>query len=61
MDYDLWLRMALAGATAHHIPATIGCSRIHAAQKTQADRKYLHQMRALMEEYKVMFAALKAP
>jgi GT2 family glycosyltransferase len=60
MDYDLWLRMALAGATAHHIPATIGCSRIHAAQKTQADRKYLHQMRALMEEYKAMFAALKA-
>jgi GT2 family glycosyltransferase len=60
MDYDLWLRMALAGATARHIPATIGCSRIHAAQKTQADRKYLHQMRALMEEYKAMFAALKA-
>ena len=60
MDYDLWLRMALAGATAHHIPATIACSRIHAAQKTQADRKYLHQMRALMEEYKAMFAALKA-
>ena len=60
MDYDLWLRMALAGATAHHIPATIGCSRIHAAQKTQADRKYLHQMRTLMEEYKAMLAALKA-
>ena len=60
MDYDLWLRMALAGATAHHIPAIIGCSRIHAAQKTQADRKYLHQMRALMDEYKSMFAALKA-
>ena len=60
MDYDLWLRMALSGATAYHIPATIGCSRIHAAQKTQADRKYLHQMRALMEEYKAMFATLKA-
>ena len=60
MDYDLWLRMALAGATARHIPATIGCSRIHAAQKTQADRKYLHQMRQLMEEYKALFAALKA-
>jgi len=60
MDYDLWLRMALAGATGHHIPATIGCSRVHAAQKTQADRQYLHQMRALMEEYKAMFAALNA-
>ena len=60
MDYDLWLRMALAGATAHHIPVTVGCSRVHAAQKMQADRKYLHQMRQLMEEYKTMFAALKA-
>lgn len=60
MDYDLWLRMALAGATAHHIPAMIGCSRVHAAQKTQTDRKYLHQMRALMEEYKAMFAVLRA-
>ena len=60
MDYDLWLRMALAGATARHIPATIGCSRSHAAQKTQSDRKYLHQMRQLMDEYKTMFEALKA-
>ena len=60
MDYDLWLRMALAGATAHHVPATIGCSRIHAAQKTQADRKYLHQMRALMDEYRDLFVSLKS-
>ena len=59
MDYDLWLRMALAGATAHHIPAAIGCSRIHAAQKTQADRKYLHQLKQLMQEYKQLFEALK--
>ncbi len=60
MDYDLWLRMALAGATARHIPMMIGCSRIHAAQKTRADRKYLHQIPGLMEEYKALFAALKA-
>ena len=60
MDYDLWLRMALAGATTLHIPVTIGCSRIHSAQKTQPDRKYLHQIRQLMKEYKALFESLRA-
>src|SRR5712671_3495816 len=45
MDYDLWLRMALAGATAYHLTDMIACSREHAAQKTQEDdRQYLHQI-----------------
>ena len=60
MDYDLWLRMALAGATVRHIPTMIGCSRIHALQKTQDNRKYLHQLRQLMEEYKDLFQELQA-
>jgi len=60
MDYDLWLRMALAGATVRHVPATIGCSRVHAQQKTQSDRKYLHQMRRLMQEYEELFLGLQA-
>jgi Glycosyl transferase family 2 len=60
MDYDLWLRMALSGATVRHIPVTIGCSRVHALQKTQNDRKYLHQMRQLMEEYRDLFETLRA-
>lgn len=60
MDYDLWLRMALAGATVRHIPATIGCSRVHAGQKTQSDGKYLHQMRQLMQEYEELFLGLQA-
>lgn len=60
MDYDLWLRMALAGATVRHIPATIACSRVHAEQKTQSDRKYLHQMRRLMQEYEDLFRGLQA-
>src|SRR5262249_11356533 len=38
MDYDLWLRMALAGATAYHLPDMLGCSRVHATQKTQDDQ-----------------------
>jgi len=58
MDYDLWLRMALAGATVRHIPALIGCSRVHADQKTQDDQRYLHQLRQMMEEYRDLFHAL---
>jgi hypothetical protein len=60
MDYDLWLRMALAGATVRHLPVIVGCSRIHAQQKTQDNRQYLHQLRQLMEEYKVLFRELQA-
>jgi hypothetical protein len=59
MDYDLWFRMALAGASIYHIPAMIGCSRIHARQKTQENEEYMHQVRQLMEEYLDLFCALK--
>jgi GT2 family glycosyltransferase len=52
MDYDLWLRMAMAGATVMHVPDIIGCSRVHDAQKTRDDRIYLHQLRQIMEEYR---------
>jgi GT2 family glycosyltransferase len=58
MDYDMWLRMALAGARIHHVPATLGCSRVHALQKTQADQKYLHQVRYLLLEYRDIFSRL---
>jgi GT2 family glycosyltransferase len=60
MDYDLWLRMAMAGATAVHLPDMIGCSRVHSAQKTQSDRVYLHQLRQLMEEYCDLFQRVAA-
>ena len=58
MDYDLWLRMALAGATVRHIPRRIGCSRVHEAQKTKQDNAYLYQVYQLMEEYSDMFGAV---
>jgi hypothetical protein len=58
MDYDLWFRMALAGATFRHLPVMIGCSRVHAAQKTQSNRMYLHQIRQMMDEYKYLFQSL---
>jgi GT2 family glycosyltransferase len=58
MDYDLWLRMALAGASIRHIPAMLGCSRVHPSQKTGSDQLYLHQLRQLLEEYREMFECL---
>jgi glycosyltransferase involved in cell wall biosynthesis len=60
MDYDLWIRMALAGATILHVPPMLACSRVHAAQKTRSDHAYYHQARQLLEEYRDLFAAMKA-
>ncbi|WP_448208338.1 glycosyltransferase family 2 protein [Azospirillum sp. sgz302134] len=54
MDYEMWLRMGLAGATAYHIPDMLACSRVHASQKTQADKLYMHQLRQIMEEFRDM-------
>jgi glycosyltransferase involved in cell wall biosynthesis len=60
MDYDMWARMALAGATVHAIPSPIGVSRVHEAQKTRNDRVYLHQLRIIMDEYMEAFEHLAA-
>lgn len=35
MDYELFLRFALAGARLHAVPQVLGCSRRHEAQKTR--------------------------
>jgi GT2 family glycosyltransferase len=59
MDYDMWLRMGLAGASVRVIPPALGCSRVHEAQKTKDDRVYLHQLARMMDEYAEMFAALE--
>jgi glycosyltransferase involved in cell wall biosynthesis len=59
MDYDLWLRMALAGALVHHFPFTIACSRVHSSQKTRADRRWYHQARQIIEEYRDVFLHLE--
>jgi glycosyltransferase involved in cell wall biosynthesis len=60
MDYDLWVRMALAGATIRHIPPMLACSRVHAGQKTQADHVWYHQFRQLLDEYRDLFGRLVA-
>ena len=55
MDYDLWLRMGMAGATVMHVPDMFGCSRVHESQKTRNDKVYLHQVRQIMEQYRDLF------
>jgi GT2 family glycosyltransferase len=60
MDYDLWLRMAFAGAKIRHIPSFLGCSRVHTAQKTQNNQHYLHQLAQIMNEYKELFERLSS-
>ncbi|AWK90193.1 hypothetical protein DEW08_29715 (plasmid) [Azospirillum thermophilum] len=60
MDYEMWLRMGLAGATAYHIPDMLACSRVHASQKTQANKLYMHQIKQIMEEYRDMAVAVQA-
>jgi GT2 family glycosyltransferase len=60
MDYDLWLRMALAGAKIRHIPSFLGCSRVHTAQKTQNNQHYLHQLAQIMNEYRELFGRLSS-
>jgi ADP-heptose:LPS heptosyltransferase/GT2 family glycosyltransferase len=46
MDYELWVRMALAGARIVHVPDTLARYRMHAAQKTSgADLPYVPELR----------------
>lgn len=52
MDYDLFLRFAMAGARLLHIPRYLAASRQHADQKTRHDTMlYLPTVRAVLREY----------
>jgi GT2 family glycosyltransferase len=59
MDWDLWLRCALAGATAIRIPDVLGISRVHEAQKTKSDEMYLWQVTNILREYEELLALLE--
>jgi hypothetical protein len=59
MDWDLWLRFALAGATVTRIPDVLGISRVHDAQKTTADEIYLWQIASILSEYDDLFDRLE--
>lgn len=58
MDYDLFLRMAMAGGKIVHIPRTIGVSRQHDQQKTQhGTMEYLPQIHGILSDYKAVVEA----
>ncbi len=58
MDYDMFLRMAMAGATIMHISRTIGVSRQHSQQKTQhGTMEYLPQIHGILSDYKSIVQA----
>lgn len=55
MDYDLFLRFAMAGASVLHIPAFLASRRLHKRQKTQhAIPLYLPTIRNLLKEYELL-------
>ena len=61
MDYDLFLRMAMAGGKIVHIPRTIGVSRQHDQQKTQhGTMEYLPQIHGILSDYKAVIEACSA-
>ena len=51
LDYDLWVRMAAAGANIVHIPEFLACSRTHDQQKTTIGMPYLPEVQRLLREY----------
>jgi GT2 family glycosyltransferase len=59
MDWDLWLRCALAGATVIRIPDVLGISRVHEAQKTKSDEMYLWQVTNILREYDELLSHLE--
>jgi len=59
MDWDLWLRCALVGATVIRIPDLLGMSRVHKAQKTTSEELYLWQISTILREYDDLLALLQ--
>jgi hypothetical protein len=52
LDYDLWVRMAAAGAHILHIPEFLACSRTHDQQKTTSGgMPYIPEIHRLVQEY----------
>ena len=51
LDYDLWVRMAAAGAHIIHIPEFLACSRTHDQQKTTVGMPNMPEFLRLLNEY----------
>ncbi len=61
MDYDLFLRFAMAAPKLVHISHTLAASRMHDTQKTQhQNQEYLPTIRLILHEYRALIAALTA-
>lgn len=53
-DYDLWVRMAKAGAKVIHIPDLLAVYRVHPAQKTYGDNlPYVPELKLIRKGYSV--------
>ncbi len=60
MDYDLFLRMAMAGATILHVSRTIASSRQHSNQKTQhGSMAYLAQIHGIIGDYQTIIQTVR--
>jgi hypothetical protein len=55
LDYDLWVRMAAAGATVVHIPDFLACSRTHDQQKTTVGMPQMPEVQWLLRDYSKRF------
>jgi GT2 family glycosyltransferase len=60
MDWEFWLRCAMAGASIVRIPDILGASREHATQKTTSDEAYLWQIVGILREYDDLLYAVEA-
>lgn len=55
MDYDMFLRFALAGANIIHIPNIIGVTRKHKDQKTQdLSMEYMPTIKTILQEFQAL-------
>jgi GT2 family glycosyltransferase len=53
MDYELWVRFALAGARIVHVPDTLALYRVHPGQKTAGDDlPYLPELRRVAASFR---------
>lgn len=53
MDYELWVRFALAGARIVHVPDTLAIYRVHPGQKTAGDDlPYLPELRRVAASFR---------
>ncbi len=61
MDYDLWVRMAEAGARLHVIGRPIAWFRVHDEQKTSVAEKFMAELRGYVDDYNAKHQRTPSP